>query len=345
MDIRRQGRDRRASGAPRLEQGARRRRASDTPGPSGYPPPAAPSAPAPKQRLTQRVVSLPARIASLVRAIQESDEAKIEEAVLRLSHTRRVFSPLAFAVSAFTLLFDGLRLLVSNWRLALVQILPAVWVWAAMADLKLHVLHGHSFTLLQGPILLLIILAIVAITVASFFLNAVFAFAIARPGTPAIRPAVGDARRHLRPILMSGAVVGFLLALSTTVVTRWGRPWFTLSLGIVIGVLMVSYVAVPSRLIGVKSTQSRRDKLSTTVVGGVLGATVCTPPYVLGRVGILMIGTDALLIPGIVAIALGVTLQAGATSAVRAIKMSVSLTGTPRQRSARPAEQVTTADP
>ena len=312
---------------------------------AGDPAPGAPSAAPPKQSLRQRVVSLPARIASLVRAIEESDETKIEEAVLRLSHTRRLFSPLAFAVSAFTLLFDGLRLLVSNWRLTLVQILPAVWVWAAMADIKVHVLHGHSFTVLRGPILLPIILAIVAITVASFFLNAVFAFAITRPGTPEIRPAVADARRHFRPILMSGSVVGLLLALSTTVVTRWGRPWFTLSLGIVIGVMMVSYVAVPSRIIGVKPTQSRRDKLSTTVVGGVLGTAVCTPPYILGRVGILMIGTDALLIPGIVVIALGVTLQAGATSAVRAIKMSVSLTATPHHPSAPPPEHATTTCP
>ena len=70
-----------------------------------------------------------------------------------------------------------------------------------------------------------------------------------------------------------------------------GRPWFTLSLGIVTGVMMVSYVAVPARIIGVKPTQSRRDKLSTTVVGGALGAAVCTPPYILGRVGILMLGS------------------------------------------------------
>jgi hypothetical protein len=59
----------------------------------------------------------------------------------------------------------------------------------------------------------------------------------------------------------------------------------------------------------------------------VLGATVSAPPYLLGRVGLLMIGSDALLIPGIVVIAIGVTLQAGTTGAVRAIKMSVSLTG------------------
>ena len=281
-----------------------------------------------RQSFRGRLGSLSARIGALVRAIEESDEAKIEEAVLRLSRSRRVFSPLAFAVGAFALLFDGLRLLVSNWRLTLVQLLPAVWIWVAMADLKAHVLHGHSFNVLRGPVLIPIILVIVAITVASFFLNAVFAFAIARP----VRPRSGRPSRRRGVIscryCVSGAVVGLLLALSTTVVTRWGRPWFTLSLGIVIGVMMVSYVAVPARLIGVKPTQSRRDKLTTSVVSSALGVTVSAPPYILGRVGLLMLGSKVLLIPGIVLIALGVTLQAGATGAVRAIKMSASLTGT-----------------
>lgn len=281
-----------------------------------------------KPSLRGRLGSLRTRIGALVRAIEESDEAKIEEAVLRLSRSRRVFSPLAFAVGAFALLFDGVRLLVSNWRLTLVQLLPAVWIWVAMADLKAHVLHGHSFNVLRGPVLIPIVLVIVALTIASFFLNAVFAFAISRPGVPEIRPAVAQARRHLTPILVSGAVVGLLLALSTTVVTRWGRPWFTLALGIVIGVMMVSYVAVPARLVGARPNQSRRGKVATTVAGSVLGVTVCTPPYVLGRVGLLMLGSKVLLIPGIVLMAVGVTLQAGATGAVRAIKMSASLTGT-----------------
>jgi uncharacterized membrane protein len=260
-----------------------------------------------------------------VGAIEASDEARIEEAVLRLGRSRRVFAPLVFAIGAFALLFNGLRLLVSNWRLTLVQLLPAVWIWLAMFDLKIHVLHGHSFTVLRGPVLVPIALVVVAITVASFYLNAVFAFAISQPGTPEIRPAFDQAKRHHTPILASGAVVGVLLALSATVVTRWGRPWFALSLGAVAGVMMVAYVAVPARLIGAKPAQSRRDKVATSVVGGVLGATVCTPPYLLGRVGLLMLGSSALLIPGIVVLALGVTLQAGATGAVSAIKMSASL--------------------
>jgi hypothetical protein len=280
-----------------------------------------------------RLASLSARIGTLVRAIQDNDEAEIKAAILRLSESRRVFAPLAFAVGAFVMLFNGLRLLVTNWRLTLVQILPAMWIWVAMFDLKAHVLRGASFHALQGPILIGPILLVVAITVGSFFLNAVFAFAVSRPGRPEVRPAIAEARKHLSTILGSGAVVGAMLAFSTLVVTRWGRPWFGLSLGIVVGVMMVCYVAIPARLIGATPPkQSKRDKLATSVVAGTLSAMVCTPPYVLGRVGILMLGSSGVVIfiAGIFLVTFGFTLQAGATGAVRAIKMSATLTATSR---------------
>ena len=248
------------------------------------------------------------------------------EQILRLSRSRRMFAPLALTVGAFAMLFDGLRLLLANLRLTLVQVLPAVWIWLAMFDLKARVLYGKSFPVLRGPILVPIALVIVAVTVACFFLNAVFAFAITRSRPPEIRPAYGAARRHLARIVMWGIAVGAPLALSITIAPRWGKPWFSLCLGTVIGVLMVCYVAVPSRLVGIKTTRSRRDKLTASVLGAALGATVCTPPYLLGRLGILMLGSKVLLIPGIVALTIGFTLQAGATGAVRVIKMSATLT-------------------
>jgi hypothetical protein len=89
--------------------------------------------------------------------------------------------------------------------------------------------------------------------------------------------------------------------------------------------MMVAYVSVPSRLIGLKTTHSGADQLKATVVGGAIGAAVCTPPYVLGRIGILMLGSHILFIPGILVLTLGLTLQAGATSAVKAVKMSAKL--------------------
>ena len=171
-----------------------------TESPAATPPPpdgAAPAAPNPH-------VTLWARIRGLIHAIEQNDDASIEDAIVRLSRSRRWLAPLALAVGAFALLFDGLRLLVSNWRLTLVQIPPAMWIWLAMFDLKVHVLHGKSFHVLRGPILIPIVLTIMAITMLSFFLNAVFAFAIARPGEgkPEIRPAVKQAKGHLGAILL-----------------------------------------------------------------------------------------------------------------------------------------------
>ena len=268
---------------------------------------------------------LSARMRQFVRAVRDGDEAMVEESVLRLSGSRRVFAPLAFAVGGLAMLFNGLKLLFSNWRLTLVQVLPAMWIWLAMYDLKAHALHDKSFHSLRGPVLIPIVLAIAAITAASFFLNAIFGFAIVQPGVPAVRPAFARARSHLKLILGSGTAVGLLLGLSTMVVTRSGRPWFGISLSLVLGVMMVAYVAVPSRLIGVKVARSRRDRLTATAVGGALGAVVCTPPYLLGRLGILMLGSHALLIPGIVVVAIAATLQAGATGAVKTVKMSAKL--------------------
>jgi len=249
----------------------------------------------------------------------------VEEAVLRLSRSRRWLAPLALAVGAFAMLFNGLKLVFSNWRLTLVQVLPATWIWLAMFDLKAHALHGKSFHVVRGPVVILLVVAIMAITAAAFFLNAAFAFAIARTGPPEIRAGFAGARDHRRVVLGSGAAVGLLLGLSTIVITRWGSPWFALSLSVVIGIMMVSYVAVPSRLIGVTPHQSRRDKLAAGVVTGTLGAAISAPPYLLGRIGLLMLGSNVLFIPGIVVFALGLALQAGATGAVKAIKMSAHL--------------------
>ena len=232
-----------------------------------------------------RQLSLPDSLGRLVRAIQEDDDAAVE-AIVRLSRSRRLFAPLAFAVGAFAMLLQGVRTILTNWRLTIIQILPAVWIWLAMYDLKAHVLHGKSFNMLRGPVLIPIGLTIVAITCAGFFMNAVFGFAIAGSRPPVIRPAFARARASLGPILLFGITTGVLLALSTTVAPRWGSPWFALSLGIVVGLMMVSYVAVPARLLGIKQNLSKRDRLTASAVSSALGATVCTPPYLLGRLGI-----------------------------------------------------------
>jgi hypothetical protein len=111
--------------------------------------------------------NLAKRSAALIRAIRDGDERMVEDEVRALSQSRRIFAPLAFAVGAFVMLFDGVKLLVFNLRLTLVQLLPAMWIWIAVFDLRVHALRDKAFHVPRGPVLIPMILLIVAITAAS----------------------------------------------------------------------------------------------------------------------------------------------------------------------------------
>ena len=271
-----------------------------------------------------------ALVTKLIDAIRRGDDKAVEQAVVQLSQRRRWLAPLALIVGAFLMLFQGVKLLYTNWRLAVVQIIPAMWIWLAMLDIKLHVLHGKQFHVIRGPLLIPCIIGVTALTAASFYLNGVFAFAISVPGRPEIRPAFSRANVHLRVILAWGCTVGLALSFSALITTRWGHWPFVISQSIVVGVLMLCYIAVPARLVGVeKKARSRRDTLAASAVGGAVGAVVCSPPYMLGRIGILMLGWHYVFWLGVVLIIIGATLQTGATSAVKAVKFSAKLVGHP----------------
>jgi hypothetical protein len=265
------------------------------------------------------------RLGDVARGVRDGDEAEVRRAVEELSRRHRLLAPLALMVGGVALLFGGVRILLSNWRLTVIQIPPAMWIWAAMYDLRAHLLHDRTWHAIRGPIVIPLIALIVAITIGCFFLNAVFGFAISQEGRPEVRPATAKARRHWRTIAASGGVVGLALGLTVTVLTRADPPWFSLCLSVVIGVMMIAYVAVPARLIGVRQGGSARDRLSASIVGSALGAVVSTPAYILGRIGLLMLGSPFLRFPGLLIFLLGFTLQAGATSAVKAVKMGAKL--------------------
>jgi hypothetical protein len=267
----------------------------------------------------------------LFEGIRAGDEADIARAIEDLSRSRRYLAPLALAVGGVAMLLGGVRLLLSNWRLTLIQVLPAVWIWLAMYDLRVHLLHDREFRDWEGLLLVLLVLVIAAITIGVFFLNAVFGFAIAQGGVPRVRAAIAEARERLAPIVATGGVLGLALGCAALLAPRAGQTWFAISLGTVVGLMMVAYVAVPSRLIGVEPMASRRDRLSASAVGGLLGVALAAPPYALGRIGLLMIGSPVLRVPGFALFLFAAVLQAGATSAVRAVKMGAKL-GTGAQR-------------
>ena len=112
--------------------------------------------------------------------------------MLQLAGKRKFLAPLALIAGAFVMLFNALRLLVTNWRLLLVEALPALLIWAVTLDLKAHVLHGREFNVIRGPLVVVLFALAVLVAVAAFFLNTAFAFTICQPGPLDLRPASGE---------------------------------------------------------------------------------------------------------------------------------------------------------
>jgi hypothetical protein len=195
-----------------------------------------------------------------------------------------------------------------------------------MLDLKLHVLRGAHFRSWTGPAYVALIFFIALVTLLGLFLNTVFAFAVARPGAPQIRSRFILTRRHVWPLLGLGATLGLALGVSTIIVPRWGLWWFSVSLSIVLGAMMLLYVTVPARLIGSKAKVSRRDKLTATIIVATASAVICTPPYAVGRLGVNLLGSHSLVFAvGVALTVMGFALQAAAHGAVKAVDLSAKL--------------------
>jgi hypothetical protein len=103
---------------------------------------------------TTRRASVYSQLERKVAAIRAGDDAQVESVILSLSQRSRFLAPLTLVVGAFAMLFQGVKLLFTNWRLTLIQVLPAMLIWMAMLDLKLHVLKGKSLRVIEGPILM-----------------------------------------------------------------------------------------------------------------------------------------------------------------------------------------------
>jgi hypothetical protein len=269
-----------------------------------------------------------ARMARMARAVADADAAKIELAARQFGESRRYLAPVAWAAGAIVLVIRGIKLLVLNWRLSLVQLVPAVWVWLVMWDLKQHTLRGAAFRefTVSGAILLGV--AAVGLSVAAFWCNTVFAFAIDRP-RPSIVPAVRQANAHLARIVTAGCFVGLLLAVAAVVVPRIGSKWvYVVALGGVLGLMLISFVAIPAGIIGAKRERlPPKQAVGRWAAGGALSAVAMTPGFVLDRIGLILLGVPGLHIVGFLLLSAGTALYAAGMSSVRAVKLSMKLGG------------------
>jgi hypothetical protein len=245
---------------------------------------------------------------------------------------------MAWAAGTLVLLLRGIRLLLLNWRLTLVQLVPAVWVWVVMWDLKQHALRGAPFRDLHLAGVLALTAVSVAVSVAALWCNTVFAYAI-ETAPPRIAPAARHAKGAAGRIVWTGVVVGLVLAVAAFVVPRAGSLLlYLVTLGAALAVMLGLFVAVPARIIGATRRRlSPREAVGSWVAAGALSAVAMTPGFVLDRVGLILLGVEGFRVLGFVLLSVGTGLYAAGMTSVRAVKLTAKLGERPDAALADPA--------
>ena len=255
-------------------------------------------------------------------AVRSTDPAQVESALKDLGGGRRWLAPLVYAAGTVAVVFDGVLLLLRNWRLTLLQLVPAVWIWTMTWNMKHHFASKPTFS--TGEVIPIAIGVLLAAQVA-YWSNATFAFTISRNDSGAIRGAFREARGHWRLIGGLALLTGAVQATIWLLIPRLQADWLWLALLLIFVVQVYLFIAIPCWLVGVRKTGSRRDRTTQSVTTGVLGGVASMPGFLLNRIGWLLLGTGPLGIVGGALVAIGAVLHVTASSSVRVVKLSLRL--------------------
>jgi hypothetical protein len=267
------------------------------------------------------------KLGAVAQAVVAAEPAQIEATAVRLGSSRWILAPIAWAAGSLVLLVKGIGLLVRNWRLTLLEVVPALWVWLAMWDLRRHDLRAAPMRdITPSHVVLGLVIAILA-TVAAFWFNVVFGFAIEGGDPRDIKGARRRARSHLPRIVTTAGVVGVLLAVGLAVVPRLDSTLAYLAGMLALySFLLLCLVMVPARILGVRKPRlAIRQKIGYWCAGGALSAVVMTPGFLLDRLGIFLLGVPGLHLIGFLVLTVGTALYAAGMSSVKAVKLSMKL--------------------
>lgn len=277
-------------------------------------------------RPTSRLRRSVAALGHMAQTVADADPDRIELAAQQFGESRRYLAPVAWAAGALVLLVRGVKLLLLNWRLLLIEVLPAAWVWIVMWELKQHALRGAPFRQVTAGGMVLAALGSVLLTSATFWCNTVFGYAISN-ASPEVAPAIRQTRRHGAAIAVTGTAVGLVIALAVAAVPRIGSTrLYIATLSGVLALLLVSLVAVPARLIGrQRSKLPMKQSVGRWAAGSALSAVAMTPGLLLDRLGIILLGIPGLHVVGLLLLSAGTALYAAGLSSVRAVKLTMKL--------------------
>jgi hypothetical protein len=258
-----------------------------------------------------------------IEAVRSTDPAQVESALAQLSGKRRWLRPLAYGAGTVAIVFDGVLLLLHNWQLTLLQLFPAIWIGVMTWNLENHFLSRRE-TPTDVGVGAAIVLLLAAQT--AYWCNATFAYTMVQGDAADIRAAFREARPHWRLVgglaLLTGAVQATIWLLMPYM--RVSSFWIALLVMFVVQIYL--FIAIPSWLLAIEKSGSRRDHMTRSLTTGVLSGVASTPGFLFNRIGLLLLGVGgAVFWIGVVVVSIGAVLHVTASSSVRVVKMSLRL--------------------
>ena len=255
-------------------------------------------------------------------AVRSTDPATVESALKDLGGRRRWLAPLAYAAGTVAVVFDGVLLLLRNWRLTLLQLFPAVWITVMAWNMKNHLLSKPTFS---TSVVILVAIGVLLAAQIAYWSNATFAYTMTQSTTADIRAAFDEARPHWRLVAGLAALTGGLQAAIWLMIPQLQADWLWLALLVMFVVQVYLFIAIPCWLVGVRKTGSRRERTTRSLTTGVLSGVASMPGFLLNRIGWLLLGSGPLGIVGGALLAIGAVLHVTASSSVRVVKLSLRL--------------------
>jgi hypothetical protein len=246
----------------------------------------------------------------------------VESSLKDLGGRRRWLAPLVYAAGTIAIVFDGVLLLLRNWRLTLLQLFPAAWIWVMTWNMKHHFAAKPTFSTVEViPIAIGVLLA----AQVAYWSNATFAYTISRDDSGDIKGAFREARGHWRLIGGLALLTGGVQAAIWLLLPRLRADWLWVALLVLFLVQVYLFIAIPCWLVGADKTGSRRDRATRSATTGVLSGVASMPGFLLNRIGWLLLGSGPLGIVGGALVAIGAVLHVTASSSVRVVKLSLRL--------------------
>jgi hypothetical protein len=195
-----------------------------------------------------------------------------------------------------------------------------------MWDLKQHALRGDAFREITLVGVLVTVAIAVTATIASFWCNTVFAYAVASP-RPRIAPAVRQTRACMPRIIRAGVILGLVTAAAAVWVPRIDSALlYVVVVGALYAAMLIGFVAVPARILGATRHKAPpTEVVGRWVAGGALSAAAMTPGFILDRIGLILLGVPGLHVIGLALLSIGTALYAAGMSSVKAVKLTMKL--------------------